>query len=120
MPEGIRQAGDPVRRPLKWRLKCRLAALAVVFAALAPPAAACIPGGAVRCAPPGTLDPFARIGPMTRQDIDALTRMPGPPVTEAVRRDTARTWDTVRRQTLPRHGDDPLSPAAVGKTGGAR
>jgi hypothetical protein len=64
-------------------------------------ALACIPGGAVRCAPPGTLDPGARIGPMTRQDIDALIDLPGPAVTEAVRRDTARTWNTVRGQYLP-------------------
>ena len=39
---------------------------------------------ALRCAPPGTLDPEARIGPMNRQDIDALINLPGPAVTEGL------------------------------------
>jgi hypothetical protein len=82
----------------KWRAP--MVAL-LLLSALPMPAAACIPGGAVRCTPPGTLDPGAQVGPMTRQDIDALIDLPGPAVTEAVRRDTARTWDTVRRQYLP-------------------
>jgi hypothetical protein len=38
---------------------------------------------------------------MSRADIDALVNLPGPAVTEAVRRDTARTWEAVRRQSLP-------------------
>jgi hypothetical protein len=91
---------------------------ALLLAALSAPAAACIPGGAVRCAPPGTLDPDARLGPLSRADIDALINLPGPAVTEAVRRDTARTWDTVRRQSLPPAIAYPADPSHMERKGG--
>jgi hypothetical protein len=91
----------------KWRAALGAAALVAAFSS---PVAACIPGGAVRCAPPGALDPEARLGPMNRQDIDALVNLPGPAVTEAVRRDTGRTWETVRRQSLPRAIAPPPDP----------
>ncbi len=91
---------------------------ALLCAALATPASACFPGGAVRCAPPGTLDPHGRVGGLTRADIDALVNLPGPAVTEAVRRDIARTWDAVRRQSLPPVIAYPADPSHMDRTGG--
>jgi hypothetical protein len=119
MPEGSSEIeGSPVNR-LKLRRKFRSSvAVLLLVSALPMPAAACIPGGAVRCAPPGTLDPAARIGPMTRQDIDRLIDLPGPAVTEAVRRDTARTWDTVRGQYLPPVIAYPPDPSHMEPKGG--
>jgi hypothetical protein len=93
-------------------------AAALLLAAFSAPALACIPGGAVRCAPPGTLDPDARLGPMSRADIDALVNLPGPAVTEAVRRDTARTREAVRRQSLPPAIAYPADPAHMERKGG--
>ena len=63
----------------------------------APAAIACTPGSLVAC-PPGTApDPGARIRPLTRDDLNARIGTPGPPITDEVARDTARTWEAVRR-----------------------
>jgi hypothetical protein len=106
---------------LEWKRKLPVGlGAAALVAALSSPAFACIPGGAVRCAPLGTLDPEARIGPMNRQDIDALINLPGPAVTEAVRRDTARTWEAVRRQSLPRAMATPPHPSHMEGKGGMK
>jgi hypothetical protein len=111
MPEDRRETAGSTANHRKWPEKAWLTVAAVVLLSTLPvPALACIPGGAIRCAPPGTLDPELRLGPMTRQDIDALIDLPGPAVTEAVRRDTDPTWEAVRRQSLPRAIANPPDP----------
>jgi hypothetical protein len=105
---------------LKRRRKAQAALAAALLATLvAAPAQACIPGGAVRCAASRTLDPDARVAPLSRADIDALVAQPGPAVTEAVRRDTARAWDTVRRQSLPPAVALPAGPSQQDRKGDA-
>jgi hypothetical protein len=106
-------------KPMTCLRKSGTALAAVLLcAALATPASACFPGGAIRCAPPGALDPYGRVGGLTRADIDALVNLPGPAVTQAVRRDTARTWEAVRRQSLPPVIAYPADPSHIERKGG--
>jgi hypothetical protein len=119
MPEDRRETAGSTANHLKWRQKARAFLAAILLLSTLPvPAAACIPGGAIRCAPPGALAPEARLGPMTREDINALVNLPGPAVTEAVRRDTARTWEAVRRQSLPPAIAYPPDPSHMELKGG--
>lgn len=91
---------------LRWKHNWQAAlAVAALAAALGAPVQACIPGGPVRCVPTGQLESGAV--PLSRADIEALIKVPGPPVTRAVRRDTARIRETVRGQSLPYPGNPP-------------
>jgi hypothetical protein len=73
--------------------------LAALLLAAPGPAVACTPGSLAACPPGIAPDPRARLGPLTRDDLNARIGTPGPPVADEVARDTARTWEAVRRQS---------------------
>jgi len=96
------------------RATLRLSAL-LILAAPASAMACTAPGNPPRCPPGLPLDPALRLGPMTRDDVNALIGTPGPPIVDQVTRDTARTWEAIRRSPPPVIAYPPARPHMEGK-----